>query len=796
MVKNYIKVALRSLLKNKNTSIINILGLGIAIFASILIFLFVNFEFSYDSFHAKSDRIYRVILEDNNLGVSENEVGITFIALGPELKSKLPEVEEQIRIINSGRELLTLNETDSYYTKNLNYTTSEIFSVFDFPLLQGEKEKVLSRPRTAVINRTWKEKLFGNQNPIGKTFKLNNEDIYEITGVMEDVPANSHMQMDVLLSMVPTEADSNFANYLESWNNIGMPTYLLLNDRSSAQKVNASLNPIMNEHVEWGKFALKLQALDKVHLHSSGILFDNHNKNKIDIDYLYSLIAVAIAIIIIAAFNFMNLSTARSTARAMEVGLRKVVGAQRIQMIFQFLSESILLCFVSLLLALFLVEIFAPYLNLPISGSFTLHFLENTILITVLTASVFLLGVLAGIYPALVLSGFKPIKVLRGSFKTSKSGIWLRRALVVTQFAASIIMIICTTVVYNQLQFIQNKNMGFKPDQILNINLDNQDLQSNSETFKNELANIAEVNEIGASNSMPGSGFGRTSISPEGYNSEETWITSILYVDDNYFNTLDMKIAEGRAFSKDFPSDPDNSIIINESAARKLDWTDNPIGKKFTDGNDNELTVIGVVKDFHFENMQHEIEPLVIRYNQNISSVISIKINSQNAAAAISKIENIWESIYPMYPFEYRFFDEEFANLFKNDQQFSTLITKFTILAIFISCLGLFGLAAFTADQKTKEIGMRKILGADVGNIMYMLSKDFAMLVIISSFIAVPVAYFAMSKWLNGFVYRTELNAIIFIGSAFAALVIALLTISFHTYRAANSNPVKSLRSE
>lgn len=795
MLKNNIKVAFRSLWKNKNTSIINILGLGIAIFASILIFLYVNFEFSFDKFHSKSDRIYRIVLEDNNLGVSENEAGITFIALGPELKRRLPEVEEQVRILKSGRELLTLDGTESYYTKDLSYSTTELFNVFDFPLIQGDKENVLSRPRTAVINETWKEKLFGDQNPIGKTIKMNNEDTYEITGVMKDVPENSHLQFDVLLSMVPTEADSNFARYLETWNSIGMPTYVLLNDKSSEEKVNASLIPIMEEHVNWGTFGLKLQPLDKVHLYSSGILFDNHNVNKTDVDYLYSLIAVAIFIIIIAAFNFMNLSTARSTARAMEVGLRKVVGAKRVQMIIQFLSESVILCFTSLLIALILVEIFAPALNLPIKGSITLYFVKNINLILSLIGSVLLLGMLSGIYPALVLSGFKPIKVLRGSFKTSKSGIWLRRVLVVAQFTASIVMIIGTTIVYNQLQYIQNKNMGFKSDQVININLDNQNLQSKSETFKSELANIPGIKMVGASNSMPGSGFGRTSIEPEGYNSEETWITSILVVDDNYFNTLGMEMAEGRAFSKDYPSDQDNSIIINESAARKLGWTDNPIGKKFT-VNESPISVVGVVKDFHFENMQHQIEPLVIRYNPDVSSVISLKVSPQNVASTISAVESVWKNVYPSYPFEYRFFDEAFANLFKNDRQFSNLITNFTILAILIACLGLFGLAAFTADQKTKEIGMRKILGADVRNIMFLLSKDFAVLVIIASIIASPIAYLTMNGWLEGFVYRTDMNAFVYILSAFAALLIALLTISFHTYRAANANPVKSLRSE
>lgn len=794
MFKNYLKTALRNLWKNKSTSVINILGLGIAIFASILIFLYVSYEFSFDNFHEKGSRIYRVLLEDNNLGVTENEVGITFIALGPTLKEELPEVEEQVRFMSQGRTLLTTDGNQSFYTTDMAYTTSEFFDVFDFELISGDKSEVLDRPRTAVINEKWKEKLFGSENAIGNTIKIDNEDTYEITGVARNVPENSHIKFDVLLSMHPTMADSNFANFLPAWNNIGMPTYVLLNDEASEQKVNDALNPIMNEHVDWGSFALKLQPLSKAHLYSSSILFDRHNVNKTDIDYVYSLIAVALFIIIIATFNFMNLSTARSSVRAMEVGLRKVVGANRGQMIIQFLSESVMLSFISLLVALGLVELFAPMIAVPLEESFVVHLFADPNLLVLLLGSILVLGLLAGMYPALVLSGFTPIKVLHDTFTTSKSGIWLCRVLVVNQFTVSIVMIIGTSIVYNQLQYIQNRNMGFQPDQIINIGLGNSDLRESSETFKNELANIPNVINIGSSNSMPGTGFGRMGIKPEGYTDEEVWITSTFAVDDNYFNTLGMEVVQGRAFSKEFPSDAQSAVMINQSAARKLGW-DDPIGKKFS-RRDNDLSVIGVVKDFHFENMSHEIEPVVIRYNPDESGVISIKVTAENAASTINSIEKISGEIYPLYPFEYRFFDESFARLFDNERQFSGLITNFTWLAILIACLGLFGLAAFTGDQKTKEIGVRKILGANVSNIMYMLSRDFTVLVILASLLAIPIAYYVMNMWLEDFVYRTEMNPLIFIGSDFAALFIAILTISFHTFRAANLNPVDTLRNE
>ncbi len=796
MFSNYFKIALRNLWKNKSTSFINVFGLSVAIFASILIFLYVNYEFSYDNFHAKGERVYRVLLEDNNLGVSENLVGINFMPMGPALKERLPEVVEQVRVQTSGRELISIDDR-SFYTENLVYTTSDLFKVFDFELIQGDEETSLTAPRKAVINEEWKEILFGNEYPIGKTFKLNNEDIYEVTGVLKNVPPNSHLQMDVLLSMVPTEADSNFARMLESWGRIGMPTYVLLDRPESADKVQAELLPTLEENgVTWGSFGQQLQPLKDVHLKSSGVLFDRYNQNKTDIDYLYTLILVAGLIIVIAVFNFMNLSTARSFSRAKEVGLRKVIGGVRFQMVAQFLFESIVICFIGLLIGLGLVELFAPLLNLPIAGSFTLFFISDINLLLILLSSILFLGLLSGIYPAFVLSSYKPITVLRGTFGSSKSGNLFRRALVVVQFTASIIMIIGTGVVFNQLEYIKNKDLGFNTEQVINISLDNQDLQSKSETFKTELAKISGISGIGASTSMPGEGFGRSGrMRPEGQPEDVTWITSVMNVDEKYFETVGMSIISGRNFSKEFPSDVDEAVIINESVAKDLGWEE-AVGKRFAIGEDGFLNVVGVVKNFHFENMQHNIEPLVIGFSPEASRVISLKADAANMSGIIEQLEKAWKSVYPSYPFEYRFFDESFAQLFENDRNFGVLVANFTWLAILIACLGLFGLAAFTGEQKTKEIGVRKVLGASASNIVLLMSKDFAMLVIISSLLAAPVAYFTMSKWLEGFIYKTDLNPGLFILSALFALIIALLTISFHTFKAANLNPSDSLRNE
>jgi putative ABC transport system permease protein len=793
MLKSYFKIAFRNLVKNKGISFINITGLAIALTCSILIVLHIKNELSYDTQHSKYERIFRVLTIDKALGVSSNLVGITLPALGPAMKEEFPEVIESVRLSRSGKNLIEYNN-NTLYTEDLVYAESTMFSVFDFNLISGERNEILTRPNTAVISETMSEKIFGDENPIGKTFKLDNITDVEVAGIMEDVPSTSHLGMDVVISLLPTVGDSNYANYLNSWGSISMTTYVLLNKSESEFLVEPKLEELIRRNDVGKNFNVTLQPLKEVHLRSSDILFDGANQAKSDIGFIYSLFAVAVFIMIIASFNFMNLSTARATTRAKEVGLRKVVGALRSQLISQYLGESVLLCFISLLFALALTEIFAPVVNLDVSP--LKYLAENPLIIVFLLSGTLMLGLLSGTYPAFVLSKFQPSKVLKGSVKNSKSGLWLRRVLVVVQFTASIGMIIGTYIVYQQMEFIHNKNAGFNRDQVLLLDLNDQVLQQNSESLKNEIQKISSVAGVSFSSTMPGRGIGRTGVQPEGYSADDDiWILSIMSADENFIPNMKMKMEEGRNFSLDFPSDKQQAVIINESAARSLGWEE-PVGKKFNPKGQNPLTVVGVVKDFHFASMRHKIEPMMIVNQSQFNNTAAVRINAGNISGAVSSIEEAWKKINPGHPFEYSFLDDEFNELYKSEQNFAELIVGFTWLAIFIACLGLFGLASYMTEQRTKEIGIRKVLGASIGNILLLTTKQFILLVLVANIIAWPLAYYFMNNWLLDFQYRINIGYETFIAAAFLTLIIAFLTVGFQAFKAAVANPVKSLRYE
>jgi len=476
VIKNYIKIAFRNLIKNKGISFINITGLAIALAASILIFLYIRNELSYDMQHSKTDRIFRVLTIDKALGVSSNLVGITLPALGPAMKEEFPEVIESVRLSWNGKNLIDYNNK-TLYTTDLIYAEPSLFKVFDFKLISGNENTALTKPNTAVVTKTAAEKIFGIENPIGKTLKVDNNTDVEVVGVLKDIPATSHLAMDVVISLLPVQGDSNYAQYLSSWGIISMTTYVLLNDPSSEKSVESKLKPLIRKNNVGKNFNVTLQPLKDVHLKSSDILFDEANKAKSDIGYIYSLFAVALFIIVIAAFNFMNLSTARAASRAKEVGLRKVIGAVRPQLISQYLGESLLISLIALIFALILVEVFAPAAGIEDSPLTNLS--KNPQLILFLILGTIVIGILSGTYPAFVLSKFQPIKVLKGTIKASKSGVWLRRVLVILQYTTSIGMIICTYIVYQQLDYIRNKNAGYNREQVLTIDMNDNKLQQN-----------------------------------------------------------------------------------------------------------------------------------------------------------------------------------------------------------------------------------------------------------------------------------------------------------------------------
>lgn len=792
MLKNYFNIALRNLLKNRVLSFINILGLALGISCCLLIFLYVQYETSFDRFHSKSDRIYRVLTIDEALGVTSNLVGITLPAIGPAMQENFPEVEDMARMFGGGRSLLTY-EDKNIYSENLFYGTKNFFTLFDFKLKEGDAQ-TLERPFTAVLTKELAEKTFGSENPIGKSFTLNNNQDYEVVGIMEKPPKTSHLDLDILVSVVPTEQDTNNAQVLSSWGMIAMITYVQLADASQEEEVERKMEQLIRDNGVGDNFKVTLQPLHEAHLGSSDILFDGHNQNKGDKTYVSTLSIIALFVILIAAFNFMNLSTARSTQRAGEVGIRKVLGAVRPQLIGQFLIEASVMALIAMILAVVFVGMAGEWLSLPFEGNPAFTIITSPQMIGGLVGLSILLGVFAGSYPAFLLSSFLPVMVLKGKFTGGGKGVWLRRMLVITQFAASIAMIIGTTIIYQQINHLKNLDKGFDAEQIVTFSLGDQQLQERYDALVDEMEKIPEVLKTATTSSMPGRGFGRNSIRPEGAAEDDVWIVSVMFMDEHYLDLMDMELVAGRNYSEEYSTDGTEAIMINQALADKLGW-DDPIGKTISTGG-ADRQVIGVVKNFHFASMRHEIEPMMMRFNPGAGGTLALRLNTKDLSHTIDQLGAAWAKINPSHPFEYQFFDEEFGQQYESDERFGTLAMAFTWFAVIIACMGLFGLSAFTAELRTKEISMRKILGASVPQIVLLLSREFALLVLIAAVLAIPIAYFGMADWLEGFAYGVPMHWAVFAGSGLLALLIALLTTSYHAIRTAHANPIEALRYE
>jgi putative ABC transport system permease protein len=615
--------------------------------------------------------------------------------------------------------------------------------------------------------------------------------------VLADLPGNSHLQFDLLHSLVPGQNEDGLRQALDTWQGIFCFSYLLLDKPVNTTELNAKLKAISTKNNAYEFFTPVVQPLQDVHLKSKEILFET-NANKSDVLNVYVLSTIAILILILAAVNFMNLVTAKSTGRAKEVGMRKVIGAVRQQLIAQHLIESILVTSIAALLAVAAVLVAVPLLNITYQRAANVTVLMQPESIAILAALVLIVGTLAGLYPAFVLSSFKPILVLKGAFKNSAGGIRLRKALVVLQFTISIALMVGTGIVYQQMRFIYTTDLGYSREQVITLQQNGQ-IVANATTLKNELLHNPNIVAAGTSSSRMGQQLGRTNIFPEGAVSAETnIITSIMVADESFVPTMGIKVVDGRNFSLDY--DDSLSMIINEEMARFLKWKD-PVGKKISlqsGATINDLTtytVVGVVKDFHFATIRHKLEPLFMLYNKDNGSM-AVKVKSANVKETIAFIEATWKRINPGTTFEYAFLDEQFANLYRNEQAFASMFTHFTALAMIIAGLGLFALSAFTAEQRRKEIGIRKVLGASNGTILYKLSAEFIQLILVSFIVASVIAYFVMNQWLADFQYSISIGAGIFIIAGSVSVVIALLTISFQALRAALSNPVDALRSE
>jgi putative ABC transport system permease protein len=810
MIRNYFKIAWRNLVRNRAFSAINISGLAIGLASCMLISLYVLDELSFDRFHDKGDRIVRVYFKGIMQGGIMNEANV-MPPTAAALKADYPEVEEATRLRQGGNPLILIGEK-LFTDDRLAFVDSNFLNVFTFPLTQGNPKTVLLEPNSVVISRTVAEKYFGNQDPIGKILNLKEwKANYKVTGVMKDMPANSHFQFDLLASMSTLdEAKST------SWMTSEFFTYLVLQKGYDYKRLEAKLPQTVAKYMgpqlkqglgmtldEFRKkgndIGLYLQPFTDIHLHSD---FQYDLAANGDLQYVYIFGAVAIIMLIIACINFMNLSTAGSSKRAREVGVRKVMGSEKIELVGQFLMESILLTGIALILGTVICLISLPLLNNISGKNLGLHLDALPALVPALVLFGLFVGVFAGSYPAFFLSSFKPISVLKGgsgSIKLSSSGrsIGLRSSLVVFQFFISITLMVGTAVVYQQLKFIQNKKLGYDKDQVLVVPA--WALGKNQEVYREELLRDSRVSHISLSGYVPAgpSGNNNFMISPE-TNTSQLVKTLRFEVDYEYLATLGMQMKEGRNFSKDFGTDS-TAIILNETAAKTLGWKTDAINKtvskRSNDGSTRTFRVIGIVKDFHFKSLHEPISPLVMTLTQNNGWMI-IKTKNKEVTGLLATMEKQWNSFKPDLPFSYTFLDERYNETYKAEQKTGQILGLFAGLTIFVACLGLFGLATFTAEQRTKEIGVRKVLGASVAGIVALLSKDFLKLVSIAIVIALPVSWWMMSRWLQDFAYKIDISWWVLALSGLLSIAVALFTVSFQSIKAALMNPVKSLRSE
>jgi putative ABC transport system permease protein len=807
MFKNYFKIALRNLWKNKGFSAINIIGLAAGLATCLLIMLYVTDELGFDKYNEKVDRIYRVDA-DIQFGGNHFVLAVVPDPMGAAMVRDFPQVEQYVRFRNHGG-FLVKKGNENLQENKVIYTDSTLFDVFTLPMISGDPKTALVNPNSVVITESTAKKYFNSTDVVGKTLLINDTSNYKITGVIKDVPKQSHFNYDFFVSMY-----GQLASYeINQWTSNNFNTYIVLKKGTTAASIEPQLQPFIDKYVgpvfqsmnmteaqfiQQGNYLhYSLTPLSRIHLYSNKTSELSGNSS---IEYVYIFSLIAIFILLIACVNFMNLSTARSANRAKEVGVRKVLGSLRKSLISQFIIESVLISFISLILALVIAALLLPYFNQLAGKEITLGLFSNPGLLPALILLVIIVGLLAGSYPAFYLSSFKPIEVLKGKLAGGFKTGWMRSSLVVFQFFISIVLIIGTLVIYNQLSFIRNKDIGYKRDNILIIQ--NTDaLGTQAKAFKDEVLKMNGVQNATMTGYLPTAGWRNDSpLFPDAVMDMKKGVSlQIWKVDENYVPTMGMQMAQGRNFSTQFPTDS-AGIIINEAAAKLFGFT-NALNKPlyynyaFPKKDMMQYHIIGVVKNFNFNSLRTEVSPLCFLLQSQTGS-IAFRINTANPENLISQIEAKYKEMAAGQPFAYSFMDDDFNKIYDSERRMGSISVTFSILAILIACLGLFGLVSYAAEQRTKEIGIRKVLGANVSNIVGMLSKDFLKLVLIASLIAFPIAWWAMNKWLGDFAYHINISWLIFAGSALLAVFIALATICFQAIKAALANPVNSLRTE
>ena len=774
--------------KFKGYTFINIAGLAIGIACCILILLWVRDELSFDGFHEKADRLYRVVEQQYYAGGELFPVAVTPAPLAPALKEEIPEVVNAVRITRSPRLLIRYGE-QMFYESDIALADPSFLTMFDFRLTKGDPGTALDKINSIILSESMAQKYFGDEDPLNKDLKIGNMYDLTITGVVEDVPPNSHLQFNFI---IPFEIMKMAGDPLNQWGNNSYFTYVELAENANADAAQEKITGFLKKHLPETSTTLHLQPLRRIHLYSD---FTADVSGHGDIKYVYIFSVVALFVLLIACINFMNLTTARSGNRAREVGMRKVTGANRTDIVKQFLGESMIFAFIAFLFALGIVLLLLPAFN-NLSGKELSLFTGKSIdLLTALIGVAILTGLIAGSYPILYLSSFQPVTVLKGALKSGPRSSTFRRVLVVVQFSLSIFLIIATSVIHSQLEYIRNKKLGYDKDHVIYQRIGMNAVRY-YEPYKREALKSPDILGISWSHQLPSYIVNSTSsVNWPGKDPNESILMHNTAVDYDFIETMNMTIVDGRNFSPEFPTDEKEAFILNEEAARLL-GDDSAVGKPFTLWQ-FKGKVIGVVKNFHFKSLNTHVEPLVIRLlKPQPYSYMFIKIRGENVNESIRYLEKTWRDIATVFPFEYQFLDEYYDRTYRAEQRMGKLFNAFTTLAIFIACLGLLGLASFMAEQRTKEIGIRKVLGASVSNIILLMSREFVLLVAISNVLAWPLAYCFMNKWLENYAYHASINLFFFLAAALAALGIALLTVSYQALRAASSNPIDSLRYE
>lgn len=794
MLTNYIKIAWRNLQKDRFYSLLNIIGLTIGVTCGLLLLLYVTDELSYDKYHTNASRIYRIASQirepDKSFGWTSTQAPVA-----KTLKQEYPFVENYVRFFPYGR--LTFKQGEKrFYEDDIYAVDSTVFDIFSYKFIEGDPKTALNQPGNIVLTQRIAQKIFGSQSALGQSLRTNDTTSYKVTGVIENVPRHSHFTFNALLSASAREKTAN------DWGNFYVSSYIVLPENFDTSQLTSKFPQLYEKYMApfFKKMGIKitydLQPLADIHLHSK-----LEGESNGDIGYVYTFSAVAFFMLLIASINYMNLATARSAKRAKEVGLRKVLGSIRGRLMAQFLTESVMMTVMALVASLILVFFLLPYFNTVAGKEIEFNELLRPQFLLIALGIVIFTGFISGSYPAFYLSSFEPAAVLKGSFN-AKGGSFFRKVLVVSQFAISLIMLICTWVVYKQLSFMQNHDLGYDREQVLTINYQDNQPRARYGALRSALLANPNIRSVATASSPTSNIGGRIIFSVETNAGLKEMAFKPMGIDQDYLKAMGMKIISGRNFSEDIPADTSNSVIINQAVVARMGWKQ-PLGKKILLGNLPQngqpappmAKVVGVIKDFHQQSLYNPIDPMIIVYRP-YNAVIHIKIQPEDVEKTVAFIGEKWRETYPDRLFEYRFLDQDFESAYRADELRGRIFSAFSALTILIACLGLLGLATFTTEQRVKEIGVRKVLGASVSSVVLLLSRDFTKLVLYSFPIAIPIAWYAMSTWLQTFPYKTDISVWVFVGSCLLTLLICWSTVVYQSVKAAVRNPVKSLRAE